>query len=160
MRNKHGFSIPEVMVVMAIILMSSGLIFGNLFSLRQSTSLTATVDSLVADLKEQQTKAMVGDTEGAGITGNYGIHFEATRYILFHGSTYSSVDPKNVAVDLDPSTQFSSVTFPNAQVTFAPQSGDIAGFSNGLNTIILKDNKSTKQKTITINRYGTITNIN
>lgn len=159
MKNKHGFSIPEVMVVMAIILMSSALIFGNLLSLRQSTSITATVDSLVADIKAQQTKAMVGDTEG-GVAGSYGVHFEATRYVLFHGSTFSSIDPKNVVVTLDSSTQFSSVTFPSAQIVFSQLSGEVAGFVSGANAITLKDNKSTKQKIITVNRYGAITSIN
>jgi type II secretory pathway pseudopilin PulG len=160
MRKLSGFSLPEVMVVVAILIMSTSLVMGNLFSLRQSTSITTTVDSLIVDMKEQQIKAMVGDTEGGVTAGSYGVYFEATRYILFHGNTYSAADPKNSIVNLDGSIYFSSMTFPGTQIVFFPQSGEVAGFVDGSNTITVKDLKSTKQKVITLNRYGVVTSIN
>jgi len=156
MRNNRGFTFPELMVVTAILLMLAGLTLGNLFSLRQNVSISTSVDTLIADIKEQQIKAMIGDTEGRATADSYGIFFEATRYSLFHG-TYSTTDPGNFVVNLDQSVQFTDSTFPSNQIIFAPQSGEV-GFSTG--AITIKDPKSAKQRTITINKYGVVTAVN
>lgn len=160
MDNKSGFTLPEILIVSSLLVILAGVVLGNVFSLRQNVSISTSIDTIIADMKDQQTKAMVGDTEGGASAGSYGVYFETGRYTLFHGSAYSTGNTSNFVVNLDSSIQFSNVTFPGSVIVFNSQSGQINGFTPGSNTITVKDRNSTKQKTITINRYGVVTSIN
>ena len=158
--SQGGFTITELMVVIGIITTLLGLTAINLLGSRNKASLASTIDPLVADIKQHQIKAMVGDTEGQATAYSFGVRFETTRYILFRGTTYSSTDSANFTVDLDNSVNFENITFSTAQIVFAQGSGEINGFTSGSNTVKVRNIRSNDQKTITINRYGVITSIN
>src|SRR4051812_23621187 len=78
--TQSGFTLPEVIVVKAIMLTLLGLSSVSLAGVSRTTSIGSTVDAFIADVKEQQVKAMVGDTEGSGSAASYGVHFEGTSY--------------------------------------------------------------------------------
>jgi len=153
MSNK-GFTFPELIVTIAILVTLLGFITVNLVNSQHRASLTGTVDTFISDMKNQQLKAMVGATEGRTNPDSYGIYFQTNSYTLFHGTTYSSSDPANFVITLDPLIQFTS--FPNT-IVFFQRSGE----TGTVNTITVQDTgSSTNQKTITINRYGVITQVN
>jgi prepilin-type N-terminal cleavage/methylation domain-containing protein len=87
--SAKGFTIVELLVVMGIFAILASLSTLNLSHAQHGSYVNATVDTLVSDLKRQQHKAMIGDTEGRGTASNYGIHFDPSSYVLFH-DIYSS----------------------------------------------------------------------
>lgn len=158
--SQKGFVFSEVIIIIGIIGVLFGLVTINLFKLQTSSSLNTTATALVLDLKSQQLKTMVGETEGRQATDSYGIYFDSNRYVLFHGLSYTEGEPTNFTVSLDRNLQFASVTFPNSSIIFLKGSGEVLGFAAQANTITLKSLGDNKQKTITINKYGVITGIN
>ncbi len=159
-RSSKGYSITELLIVIAIFVFLSGFITLSLIHTQQHASLNGTIDQLTADMKQQQLKSMINDTEGRGTTDTYGIYFQSTAYTLFHGATYSSGDPTNFVVNLDTGLQFSAINLPASSIIFAKGSGEVAGFTNGENTVRLQNTTSGDTKTITVNQYGAITTVN
>jgi len=160
LHSQWGFSMMEFLCIMAIILLLGSFITFNLIRTQQHTSLDTTIDTLIADIKQQQIKAMIADTEGRGVTDTYGIYFQATKYTLFHGSIYTANDPANYVVNLDTNLQFVNILFPSTSIIFTKGSGEVAGFVNGTNTIQIKNTISNEVKTMTINKYGAVTGVN
>ncbi len=157
--SKSGFTFIELAVVIAMMSILTGIATLSLTSLQNNTNLTTSINTLVSDARQQQLKAMQGETEGRLSSANYGIHFTSNSYVLFHG-TYSSVDPTNFVINLDSNETFSSITFPSSEVIFTQVTGEVSGFVNGSNTVTLKNTTINSQKVITINRYGVITQVN
>lgn len=156
----RGFTIPELAVVIGIIATLLTYAVINLTSVQHKIYLAATVDTVTSDFKQQQIKAMSGDTEGRGTNDSYGIYFEQNKYYLFHGTMYSSSDTSNALINLDNNIQFSNIAFPQSQIVFTKGSGEVNGFTSGSNTVTLRNTVTGEQKTISINRYGVITQIN
>lgn len=145
----------EVILVMSVVAILLGLVTVNLFKFQNKTQLSSTVESFLADYKEQQIKAMVGDTSGTATPSAYGVHFETSSYTLFRGSYGTD----NFVVSLPGGTQFST-TFPGSQVIFATGSGQLTTYTSGQNTVTLIDITDGSQKVITINRYGVVSSVN
>lgn len=151
----RGFTLIEVTLVVSLFFILIAISTVNLFQFQHKSQLSGTVSSFLADYKEQQIKAMVGDTEGNGVISDYGVHLETTTYTLFR-STYGI---SNFAVSLPSNIQITT-TFPSSQVVFQKGSGTVSGFTIGQNTITLQDTSNNTQKVITINRYGVVTAVN
>lgn len=139
MRTESGLTLIELMVAMGITL--TLLTIGSLAFIKpqQKVNIDTVVNTLIADIKSQQTKAMSGDT-----ASNYTIHFEENRYIL-----------DNFTVLLDENVRITNITFNNQDLVFQKGSGEVnfVGSQNSLN--IINDN-SDESVQISINKYGTI----
>ncbi len=157
LKNQKGFSILEVILAVAVLAILLAIATMNLVGATHRTYQNTTAETLIADLKTQQIKAMNGDTEGSGITGNYGIYFQPTQYVLFRGSTYSPSNPTNFAVKIPDDVNFTNILFPDSQVIFASGSGEFANFANGKNSVTIINLTGTTQKTVTLNRFGVVT---
>ena len=151
-KKSVGFSLPELIVVMSIMATLIGLITINLTSAQQRASLNTVVQNLVSDIRQQQIKAMVGDTEGRPSADEYGIHTDSNQYVLFHGA-YSATEPSNFAVSLPNNMIF--VT-PGLDIIFSKVGGEISPPAS----IQLQDTTNSNTKTIQINKYGVITSVN
>ena len=150
MRTQRGFTLVELAVVTSIIVTLLGFITISLVNSQQTASLTSVEEVLLADLKQQQLKAMIGDTEGRADAGQYGIHFDLNHYVLFHGD-YSASEPSNSVINLDSNMQFNN---PNFNVIFSKLSGTTSA------TIIkLQDNTNFKFKRIYLNTLGVVTQV-
>lgn len=155
----QGVTLVEVIIVISIVITLFSLVFGNMLNVRSTTTINTSLTTLITDIKNQQIKSMVGDTEGRGIPDNYGIYISGLNYTLFHGKTYSSSDSANFNINADTGYRFTT-TFPGSQVTFTSGSGEIVSFTAGLNTISVKNTRTNEQQTIQLNKYGVVTNIN
>jgi prepilin-type N-terminal cleavage/methylation domain-containing protein len=153
MRTQRGFTLIELSVVTGIILILLGFITINLVRSQQSVSLNSVEQVLLADLKQQQLKSMIGDTEGRAISDSYGIHFDSDKYVLFHGA-YSTEDPANSTVELDENFKFD---FPEANIIFQKISGEIS--ADSVLNVVLEDSTNENHKTIIINKYGVVTQV-
>jgi prepilin-type N-terminal cleavage/methylation domain-containing protein len=152
-RQESGFTLVEILVVLAIIAMLFGLSTINLGKASADSSLHAVVSQLKANLKSQQIKAMSGDKGGTNSQQPQGIHFGNSSYTLFSSANYSATDPNNYTTNTNSVTI--TTTLPNNQITFAKASGQVTDFTSGKNTITV--NKSGTKKQLTINRLGAIT---
>ena len=157
--KKSGFTVIELVIVMAIVALLTGLTTINFIKPQTSATTQSAINTLIADIKEQQIKAMAGDSEdstGATPAQPHGIYLEANKYTLFRGASYNPSEPNNFAVNLETGLTLST-TFPSSQLVFTKRSGEITSYSAGSDTITVTNSQSGEQKTITINRYGAIT---
>lgn len=141
----------ELVVVTSIIVILLGFIAISLVRSQQTASLTSVQDLLLVDLKQQQLKSMIGDTEGRAASDSYGVHFDSSQYVLFHG-TYSAGETSNSVINLDSNMQFNG---PLSDVIFSKLSGEIPADA----IIELQDNTNSQLKRIHLNIYGIVTQV-
>jgi prepilin-type N-terminal cleavage/methylation domain-containing protein len=159
MKKKNlGFTLIELVLVMAIASSLLGFVIFNLVGTQKTSEISVTADKLVSDLASQQTKAMLGSGPSSGT--DYGVYFQPDRYILFKGSFYSPADSNNFTVMLDEGQDFSNITFPGQSIVFVSATGTVSGFLNGNSSITIGEANGSKQKTVTVNRYGVVTGEN
>jgi type II secretory pathway pseudopilin PulG len=160
MKKRLGFVLIELIVVMDMLGLITGMLTVSLLGSQRRAALTATVDTLVADIRSQQTKAMTGSSTGGVIPAGYGILFQSDKYILFQGASYSGSLTSNAPVVVDSRVTFSSISLPNSSIIFASKSGEMVGYTDQLNSVTVNQVDSNFSKTLHINRYGVITSIN
>lgn len=153
-----GFTLIEIVIICAIILLLLSYGLFSLLNLQTTSSLNSLTDLLIEDIKTQQVKAMTGDTEGRGIPDEYGIYFTPASYTLFHGSSYSANNPDNFVSSLPEGYNIIS-TFPSSSLILQAGSGEILGFEPTQNSITIRNMKNGNQKKILLNKYGAVTNI-
>lgn len=157
---KSGFTLPEIVVVIGILFVLTGFTISNLFGAKHTTSLNTSIETFIADLKHQQIKAMVGDTEGRATADSYGVYFGQSSYTLFHGAIYSQGDPSNFTINLGDNIQFANVLFLQSQIVFEKGSGNVSGFVAGSNSVTLRNTLTNEQKVVTTNRFGAVISVN
>jgi len=157
--SQLGFTLVELGIVFGLILLLFGFATFNLANVQRITSVNSAIDTLVSDMKSQQTKAMVG-VGSSGTGESYGIYFQSDRYILFTGTTYSSTNSSNFTIVLGGNIEFLNSTFPNNTIVFLRQSGELNWFIDGMDTIDIQNTQGLNKKTITVNRYGVVAEIN
>src|SRR3990167_5666809 len=89
-KKRQGFTLIELALIMGIIAILISFMSINLLKPQTTASTSSTVQILGADIKEQQIKAMSGDSDGESSTDSQGIYFESNRYTLFRGPNYTS----------------------------------------------------------------------
>lgn len=156
--SERGFTLVELGIVFGIIALLFGFVTFNLINVQKVTSINSVIDTLISDMKSQQTKAMAG-AGNSGAENSYGIYLQSDRYILFTGTTYSSTDSSNFTIMLESNIEFVNSTFPDNSLVFFHQSGELNGFIDGMNTIAIQNTQGLNKKTITVNRYGVVTKI-
>lgn len=152
---KKGFTLVELLVVMGIIgvlLAVSSLLLLNLIP---KASLTTQAEKLVAELRNQQLRAMTGQVGSAGTVQSQGMYFTSDRYVLFSGASYNVADPENFEIILDQPLQIES-TLLNQQVVFLAGSGEIDGYDSTQDRITIRNPSSNESVSIEFNQYGII----
>ena len=130
-------TISELIVVMAI----SGTLWGistvALIKPQQKANVDNVVNTLIADIRSQQIKAMTGVDNS-----DYTIHLEEDRYVL-----------DGFTVNLDDNVKISNITLSAGDVVFQKGSGEVT-FSPAQNSFSVSDVNSSEIVQITINKYG------
>lgn len=159
-RMQRGYTFIEMVVVMGVVAATIAFATLNLVSVQQRAPLTASVNTILADVAAQQARAMVGDTAGSGTPGAYGVRFEADRYVLFRGAAFNAGDTANVSVMLEIPLTFTDVLLPNQSIVFAKGSGEFSGYAPGAASVTLKHAQSNERVTLQFNKFGVVTSIN
>lgn len=157
--NQRGFSIVELLFIVAIMGILLALTTINLLTVQRKTTLNSTLEVFMSEIKEQQLKAMIGDTQGSATAESYGVYLTSTSYTLFRGTAYNPVSTFNTRTTLTPTVELTT-TFPSSTIVFSRGSGAIANFNPSFNTVTFRDIDSNVSKTVTINRYGVVSGIN
>jgi len=156
----RGFTLIEVLVVAGIFTAFLSFMMPTLTSSQRHAQSNEDAALLVADMRDQQMKAMLGDTESLAAATASGIYFETSRYTLFRGSVYSAADTYNYVINLDPQFQFTSTNFPSSRIIFTRGSGEVSNFVNDTYSITLSDIQSGTCQVISVNKYGVVQSIN
>ena len=77
--ENNGFTIIELILVMALFTILSGVVTINLLGASRSSVLNSALTALISDIKTQQTKSMTQDTEGRSSVNSYGLYFEEDK---------------------------------------------------------------------------------
>lgn len=142
-----GFTLVELMVSMGILVLLFGLSSVNISQLPSNTVQSTNLDTLMSDIRSQQTLSMSNDSA-------YGVHFESGSYTTFKGDTYTQGLIANNIISLDSGIVFTDITFPNSVVVFSPGSGDIVGYTAGQDDFSIVSNTTGKTTVVKINKYG------
>ena len=89
--NPHsasGFTIVEIIVVMALILVLFGISAPFLYRFYNNFEVRSERDSLVAYLRQTRNISVADQQQS-----NHGLYKTSTQYIIFKGSSYSDRDP-------------------------------------------------------------------
>jgi prepilin-type N-terminal cleavage/methylation domain-containing protein len=152
---KKGFTLIELLLVMGLFAVLSGFVVVNMLRPQIGAEVDTTISVLASDIKAQQIKAMVGDTDGEISAQPHGIYFQSDRYILFSGASYSAGDPTNFEVLLRAGSTFGTISFSSSQLIFSSTDGLVSGFVGGSNSVVLNHDAGAQQ-TLTVNRYGAV----
>lgn len=153
--SQRGVTLIELILVIGIISLLFGIGIVGITNIQVLTLRSTAGTVLISDIRNQQIKAMVGDTEGRPEPDNYGVKFLVDEYILFHGNNFSPTDPDNYSIPL-PDAHSMVSTFPNDLILFASDSGELVGFVDGSNTVTITNTPSATSDTITLNEYGVV----
>jgi prepilin-type N-terminal cleavage/methylation domain-containing protein len=103
--KREGFTLIEVLVVIAIAAILFAVTLVGLSGLRDETDLGLAVDDAVSFLQSARAKTL--SSEGGS---DYGVHFETSKFVLFKGNTYSAIDPNNIVRNVPSSIEISPIT--------------------------------------------------
>lgn len=103
--RKTGFTLVEILLALAILLVVSGMTFYSLSRLNTSAVLDKGVALAVSVIDEARTL-----TFSAKGDSQYGVHFEDSNIILFKGSSYAPSSPDNVITSLDNRIAIKNIT--------------------------------------------------
>lgn len=149
LKSQNGYTFIELLVVVAILGIMFGLAAINLLNAQQTTSLKTAEETLIADMKNQQLKAM----NGIDNSGSFGIHFPVpgnNTYVLFQGNTYDPLSSGNYTVSIN-----GPISINGTDIVFNKVSGEIYGYTNPVD-ITVKNTNDSSQKVIELNQYGVI----
>lgn len=153
--KSKGFVLIELILVMGIILLLTGFVSFSLINQQKNVSVASFEESLSADIRGQQLKAMQGFSGEA-----YGVYLDLTKYVLFKGTSYSPTDASNFIVELDPGIVITNVTFPQSSIIFSSTSGELNNYTDGNSSFTVQDVSAAKSINVTLNRYGVVSSKN
>ncbi len=154
--RNQGFSLLEIIVVMAVVGGLFVLGANTLFAPQRTNTLDTTIDTLLAEISNQQNKSMNSDTSTGTAKSSYGLYFSATGYTTFQGSTYTAGNSTNFTTPLHENLRFSSIDLPNSQIIFATGSGAMTNYSASHTTVVIQDSVGGLTKTLHLNQYGVV----
>lgn len=93
MRTRSGFTIIELIIVLAIFAVAIAITLPFLGKFQQSETLNTISGDIVQMLRQTQNKAMTGQRDN-----DWGVHFSNNQYTQFSGSTY---EDRNARLDLE-----------------------------------------------------------
>jgi prepilin-type N-terminal cleavage/methylation domain-containing protein len=148
LNRSGGFSILELLIVVAVLGFVSTLTIVSLSSLTRANVLDSAAGDIISALSEARSRTLT--SEGDTV---HGIHFSTNAITRFTGGTYSAVDPTNVVLSLPPSVTLSSTALTGGavDVVFAR----LTGVASATGTVtIAKSSDATDTKIITITTAG------
>lgn len=148
--TRGGFTTPEILIVVFIVAVLSGLAFSSFTSVRSKEILDKNTLQVVSFIEQARTLSL--SAKGGE---SFGVHFGPSQLVRFAGLTYSQNDPRNVTFNIDPAVTVSSMnlTGGGSEVMFRK----LRGTTDTPGTVTLSLVASTTQKkVITIGGTGVV----
>lgn len=151
LKEKKGFSLIEIIVVISIFVLIIFLSYAGFNSLNKTQIVEKDTEAVVAILEEAKSK-----TRSSVDSSNYGVYFEngGNRAISFKGTSYNEFDPDNEEFTLSSNISISAVDIEGGgdSVVFERPKGNTVTYGNI--AIIMNDNSASS--TITVYPTGAI----
>ncbi|HRY52530.1 MAG TPA: prepilin-type N-terminal cleavage/methylation domain-containing protein [Candidatus Portnoybacteria bacterium] len=152
--QKHrGFTIIELLVVMAIIVVLSSVVMAGYWTGQKRYDVSRSTQQLISSLRQAQNMALSGRTYSASVPTGYGFYsLSSSQYCLFYNADSSKVYQEGVSVKIE------TVTLP-ADTTLTPSSASIFftppepityinGANSGSQAFVLQNGNFSRQITI------------
>lgn len=158
--KSSGFTLIEALLVMGIIAVLTTISSLLLTGLIPKASLTSASEQLIAETRQHQFKAMIGETIGVGSQPqNKGLKIETHRYIFFEGNTYDPNSLTNIYINIEDPLSVET-TFVDQVVVFEKGSGQILNYNPNQAVITITNSSNNEVVELEFNKYGVITAIN
>ena len=144
----RGFTIMEIIAVIAITVLIMGIVIVSFRSLNERSILDGAVNESLSALSDARssTLASVGGTQ-------YGVHFESGSVTIFTGATYSAGAPANREIILSPLVEVSAIALVGGGVNVVFERLTGATSESGTITVQLVDDPASS-RTIVIESTG------
>ena len=167
-----GFTVVEMLVILSIIGIITGIVIFDVGSQRRNLALLRSAQNLSLNLRRVENFALSSKTfRTSGVPCGWGVHFNgagSTNYIIFADKAVNadcsdrdfaraadgSEDLENINIDLQ--ITFSSLSGGLSDVIFSPPEPSVVFAPNQTTATIVLVNKSGATKTIIINKTGFI----
>lgn len=146
--HQKGFTILEILIVVAILAILTSISLAAFVSYRKSQALKADTENVAGLLAQARSQTVSSKNASA-----YGVHFTSGSATLFTAPTYSAGAASNVVYTLTPGNALTT-TLPGG--TSALLFNRITGETNQSGTIEVKITSETASSTISIYKTGTI----
>lgn len=103
--DNRGFSLVEILVVIAVFGILIVLGFVNYKSFGESVDLSTSANHIISILHLAADRTMSSKADTV-----YGVHFTSSTYTLFKGATYSAVDPNNEDYSIPSSVEIYNIS--------------------------------------------------
>jgi len=103
-KTNQGFSVIEILVVLAVLMIVSGLVVPGFNFFRRQNSLNATAQEIINTLRLTQNKTLA--SEG---NSSFGIYFESDKYTIFKGAAFVESSLNNEVHAIDTSLRISAI---------------------------------------------------
>lgn len=172
MNKTSGFTIIEMLVVLAIIIIITGIVIFNIGLERQNSALLRSAQKLSLDLRRAQSFALSSKIyKTSGVPCGWGVHFNgagSTNYIVFTDLA-ANIDCSDrdflrasngsedfESVNLDTGITVSSLSGGMTDIVFTPPDPIVTFTPNQTSGSITLINRNSVTRTITINKTGFI----
>ena len=150
---QNGFTLIEILLAIALFTIATVILLVNITRPKGVADLQSTVDLIYATTKKTQGLSL------AGPSGDYGVHFEQDRFVLFEGTIYSASDTNNLETTLNTNLTIESISLPagGADIVFSQISGEVQGLSLGQSgSFVLRESNTGESKVLTITSVGAV----
>ncbi|MFA5888670.1 MAG: type II secretion system protein [Candidatus Paceibacterota bacterium] len=144
---KHGFTLVELLVVVAIMSVVSMIIFNTFVTFKTNQALNMDTDTVVEVLRQARNQTLTSKN-----SSSYGVHFSSTKVTLFVGTSYIAGSPTNQDFILSSTDTILtiSLTPSGSDVVFDRLTGETVNYG----TVVVSSPGISKSKTVTIYKTG------
>ena len=138
MKFSKSFTLIEVLVIIAVIIILIGITASVYSSFRSHSELNTSSEEILSVLRLSQSKTL--SSEGAS---EYGVHLEQDKIVLFKGDVYDPLDPNNEMHDFSSRVRISNISLNGGgtEIIF----DRISGFTSEFGTVKLELKKDPNQ---------------
>jgi len=161
-QKEFGFTLIELILVIALLSIALTITTINLIRPTTQVKLNTQSEDIYSIVKEAQNKAINTNIGNGSQSDHWGVHFEASKYVLFKGDTYDSADANNFVttnpqnIVINPNLPCPSPPGDCQNIVFQRISGEVKNYDNTKNSICITETASNKNKLLLINFIGTL----
>ena len=145
----RGFTLVEILIVIAIIATLSGLSFSAFHNLNASRALEREAGRVVAELQKARSLTISSKNNA-----QFGVHVQSSQVTLFQGTTFIAGSSTNSVTSINPLVTISSISLQGGVSDVIFQR--ITGKTSGSGTLVVSRIGTSAIKTITIYATGLI----
>ncbi len=149
MKQHQGFSIIEILIVLGIMAILTGITFSVFSSVKKAQALEKDRDSIIEVLRQARSQTLSSKN-----ASQYGVHITSSQITLFTGTSYSVGNSSNQDFILQGSDTIVtiSLTGGGSDVVF----NRLTGETNQNGTITISSPSTSQTKTVTIYKTGLV----